>query len=218
MYCFYDNGNIISKMEITTCKDEIKDLRNEIIDNCSIITHEEYDSDYEPHINDCFIRNYKQKLIGTKEYFEETRMLYHISYELFTPPHLVSLIDRLLRNEPAALYEIDHYNYQNEKDIDDIINEKSYMCKKIDDKNYSEKIKALKELEKLTQDKKLNSTQISTEGYYYRLLGYIQRENICNIDKNIFSSVLNFFDMNMGVIDGIIVNKKDDTAKQYKKK
>lgn len=217
MYCFYDNGNIISKMKITICRDEIKDLRNEIIDNCSIITFEEYDSDYEPNTNNCFFRNYKKQDIGTKEYFEEIRTLYHISYELFTPPYLVSLIDRLLKNDPSSLYEIDHYNYQKEKNIDNIINEKSFKCKSIDDKNYSEKIKALKELKKITQDKELNKTQVSTEGYYYRLLGYIQRENVCNIDKNNFYSVINFLDMDVGIINNIILNKRDNTEKQYKK-
>lgn len=216
MYCFYSNGKVIYKQDITFYKDEVKKLRKEIINNCSFITHEEYESDYEPSIDDCFIRNLRRKFVGYKDYFEERRMVFHYSYDHLTPPYLVNLIDRLLNNDSSVIYEIDHYDYSNETNIDDIINKKQLECKKIDDENYSKKIEALKELEKLFNVKKINKNQKSTKDYYYKLLSYIQRKNICKLDVKDFNNVCTFLDIDVKIKNGIVTSKQS-FVKQYKK-
>ena len=216
MYYFYDDGKVIYKQRITLFIDEINKLRKELINKCSFITHEEYESDYEPRLNDCFIRNLKKDFVGYKDYFEERRDVFHYSYDKLTPPYLAFLIDRLLNNDFSVIYEIDHYDYSKENNIDDIINVKKIEYKKIDDDNYSEKIEVLKELEKLIKIKKLNINQVSTKDYYYKLLSYIQRENICELDRKTLDKINVFLDMNMQIKNGLVVLDKSQT-KQYKK-
>lgn len=216
MYYFYDNEKTIIKQEITFYKDEVKKLRNEVIKNCSVITHEEYDSDYDPMIDDCFIRSYQKKFIGQHETYEGYRNFYHYSYNLLTPPYLVRLIDRLLIDDPTVIYEIDHYDYTKEASIDNKINEKKEMCNKISDGDYDKKISILKELEKLAYDKKLNNKQVPTRDYYYKLLSYIQKKNVFELDKNYLNNVRNFLDLDIEIKDGIILSTPKNT-KQYKK-
>lgn len=217
MYYFYNNGKTIFKQEITFYKDDVNKLRKEVINKCSFITHKEYDSDYEPNIDERYIRNFTRKFVGYKEYFEEYRRIYHYSFDQLNIPYLVSLIDRLLKNDSTVIYEIDHYDYTSEYNIDNEIKQKQLECELCNNKNYSKKIELLKELERLMKTKKLNRNQLSTKDYYYNLLSYIQRKNICELDKKVLDKVSSFIDINISIKDGIVIPQQND-IKQYTKK
>ena len=99
MIYFRKNDEVIEKYQVDFDKEEIEKLKKEIINNCSFIQHEEYESDYSPRFTDEIIRNFTYTPIEKeKEYFEETRDIYRYSYDEYKPPYLVKLINQLLNN------------------------------------------------------------------------------------------------------------------------
>ena len=87
MIYFKKNDELIEKYQIIFNKEKVEKLKSEIINNCSFITHEEYESDYSPRFTDEIIRNFKCSLTGKKkDYFEETRDIYLYSYDEYKPP------------------------------------------------------------------------------------------------------------------------------------
>ena len=217
MYYFYKNNDFIYKKSISFDNDKIDKIRNGLINNCSVIIHREYDSDYAPTLDNSLVRNYNEAFVGYKEYFEENRRVIHYSYDLLIPPKLVNLIDRLLSGDVTALHEI-HYNYYFgfEKTIDDMIESKNNELRKTQNKNATNTIKILNELRELMKCKELNKNQISTYDYYYQLLNCINEKTVSKLDKKTFDKVNNFFDNNVVIEKGKIINE-DNNTKIYKK-
>lgn len=149
MYYFYENDYYIYRKEINIDKEKIEQLKKQIIENCSRITHTEYDSDYAPHINNLLVRNYSETFVGYKEYFEETRKVMHYSYDLLIQPKLVKLIDRLLSDDISAIEEIINYDYKSEITIDDIIRAKNEELEIIDNNSYAKKNRSFKKIRKI---------------------------------------------------------------------
>ena len=96
MYYFKYDDLVIYKYIVNFDKNRMLSLRSNIINNCSELVHREVDSDIE--INSSMrIRNLKQNKIGD---------MYHYSYDEYVYPHLVSLIDMLLKNDITSLERI----------------------------------------------------------------------------------------------------------------
>ena len=100
MLYFRKNDEVIEKYQIDFNKEEVETLKEKIINNCSFIKHEEYESDHLPRFTGKIIKNYIYTYIGKeKNYFEETRDIYLYSYDEYKPPYLVELINQLLNGK-----------------------------------------------------------------------------------------------------------------------
>lgn len=220
MYYYHENENYIFRDEITIDKYELKKLRRDVINNCSLIVHTEYNTDYAPTLDESLVRNYKEDFVCEKEYFEETRDVIHYSYDELIPPKLVNLIDRLLNEDPTVIQDIRNYDYKSEKTIDDMIEEKNKELENTDEKMYDKRIVILQELKKLAQDKELNKNQHSTEEYYRRLCSFINCSEQFRIPKSDLNlnNVLEFLDIELKLENGRLVYIQKNTAKVFKKK
>ena len=183
MFYYKKNDDTIEKYQVNFNKDEIKKLCDLIIDDCSSIKHYEYDNDYGIGLSSGIVKNLVTTNTGrVKEYDVEVRSIYHFSYDLYTPPHLVSLIYGLLNNDPQDLYEILNYTIEDTKSsIEQKIISLSQEFNKIDIEDISKKKEKLKELEKLLKLKELNKNQKDIESYYNKLLSLIEFKLIDSI-------------------------------------
>ena len=145
MIYFRKNDEVIEKYQVDFDKEEIEKLKKEIINNCSFIQHEEYESDYSPRFTDEIIRNFTYTPTGKeKEYFEETRDIYRYSYDEYKPPYLVKLINQLLNGNSKAIDEILTYDISTKSSIDDRINLANQEFSKIAPEDITKKKKKLK--------------------------------------------------------------------------
>lgn len=141
----------------------------------------------------------------------------HYSYDLFIPPKLVKLIDRLLNDDASVIAEINNYDYKSEITIDDIINAKNDELEITDKNSYSEKIRILKDLEKLAYDKELNKNQQSTEEFYHKLLSMIIMKNPIMYRKKDLREFMYFFDVDIKIENGVHVSLEKNAPKTRKK-
>ena len=220
MYYYHENEWYIIRDEINIDKYELKKLRNEVINNCSLIVHTEHSSDYAPTIDQSLVRNYKENFVCKKEYFEETRDVIHYSYDKLIPPKLVTLIDRLLNDDPTAVHDIRNYDYKSETTIDKMIEEKNKELENTDKKMSNKRIMILQELKKLAHDKELNKNQQSTEEYYGRLWSFTKySRRICMPKRDLnLNNVLEFLNMDLKIENGLLVYVQNNTSKVFKKK
>ncbi len=133
MYYFKYTDTNIEKYVVYFNRDELTNLRHKVITNCSEMTHREIDS-VEELSNNSRIRNLKRSNNGDT---------YHYSYDEYIYPRLVSIIDRLLRNDDKVIDTIAN-NMQN-----DIINLKDEM-KKVKLTEYYNRLKNMLSFELLT--------------------------------------------------------------------
>lgn len=100
------------------------------------------------------IRNFTYTTTGKeKEYFEETRDIYHFSYDKYEPPYLVALINRLLNDNSKVIDKILNYEISSKSTIDDSIELTYQEFKRIDNENGTKRSEKLKELEDLLKAK-----------------------------------------------------------------
>ena len=175
MLYFRKNDEVIEKYQIDFNKEEVETLKEKIINNCSFIKHEEYESDHLPRFAGKIIKNYIHTYTGKeKNYFEETRDIYLYSYDEYKPPYLVKLINQLLNGNSEVIDEILNYDTSTKSTIDYRIDLVNKEFNKIDTKDISKKKEKLKELEKLLKEKELNKGQQSIESYYNQLIELIK--------------------------------------------
>ena len=163
MICLDEDSKNVNKYEIIFDKKKIKELKREIILNCSVIEHTEIETDCFPGFKDRdLIFNYTSDPVGKQEYFEETRTIYLHKFDEYIPPKLVEYIDQLLANNTEGIVNILDYNisceYPNDNklasSIVDEIEKKNDEYKKIPDEERKERIKKLQEIEELTEKQK----------------------------------------------------------------
>ena len=213
--------DVIEKYNISFDSQELEKIRNEIIYKCSEIIHKKYQSDYSPSFSDdLIIMNYKERRTGkTKEYFEETRFIYEYSYDLYTPPDLVNLLNDLLRGK-NVLEDILTYKVSDKLSIDIKLADKEKEMRAIDDKNTKLKIEKLKEYEELLKLKKLNKNQKPLSMYYDRLINLFKFELEDTLKVEELNRVQTFMEINILVRKGIINyrNSKVDNNQKILKK
>ena len=217
MIYFRRNGEVIEKYQVDFDKEEIEKLKEEIINNCSFIEHEEYDSDYSPHFTDEIIRNYRSTRTGkVKEYFEETRGIYHYSYDIYKPPYLVKLINQLFDGNSKAIDEILNYDISPKSSIDDRINIVNQEFIKMDPEDIRKRKAKLKELEDLLNAKKLNKNQQNIDVYYNQLVGLIKFNLIDTLQISELSRIESFLEIKLSDVN--ISNSNGDTFVKSLKK
>lgn len=217
MIYFRRNGEVIEKYQVDFDKEEIEKLKEEIINNCSFIEHEEYDSDYSPHFTDEIIRNYRSTRTGkVKEYFEETRGIYHYSYDIYKPPYLVKLINQLFDGNSKAIDEILNYDISPKSSIDDRINIVNQEFIKMDPEDIRKRKAKLKELEDLLNAKNLNKNQQNIDAYYNQLIGLIKFNLIDTLQISELSRIESFLEIKLSDVN--ISNSNGDTFVKSLKK
>ncbi len=217
MYYFINNGEKIEKYEVSFDKQQVKNLKDTIIDKCSFIEHQEFQSDYYPMFSDKkIIRNFQSTYIGKQDYFEETREVYSFSYDRYNPPYLVLLIDKLLNDDTEVISEILNYDVSPKESIEDKINLVNKEFMEIDSENiYAKKLK-LKELENLLKVKQLNQNQQTIDIYYQQLLELISFDFVESIDINELHKIEKF--LGIKLLDNSIFNEKNGEILKLLKK
>ena len=200
MLYFRKNDDVIEKYQIDFDKEKIKKLKQEIINNCSLIKHIEYESDYTPILSNEIVKNFTYTRTGKeREYFEETRDIYHYSYDKYEPPYLVALINQLLllNDNSKVIDQILNYEIASKSTIDDKIELAYKEFKKIDPENATKKAEKLKELENLLKAKKLNINQQNIELYYNQLMELIKFNLIDSLPINELNKIESFLEINL---------------------
>lgn len=202
MLYFRKNDEVIEKYKVNFDKEEIEKLKKEIINNCSFIKHEEYESDYSPRFTDEIIRNFTYIPTGKeKEYFEETRDIYHYSYDEYKPPYLVELINKLLNGNSKAIDEILNYDISSNSSIDDRINIVNQEFTEIDPENIAKRKEKLEELEDLLNAKELNKNQQSIDVYYSQLIGLIKFDLIDSLPISELGRIESFLEIKLSGVE-----------------
>ncbi len=199
MFYFKVDSEVALKYEVKFNKFEIEKLREDIIRNCSIIIHREYYNTFSPHFTDkSLVFNFKSKLIGEKEYFEETKDIYLYTFDEYKPPYLIKLIDRLLKEDVTVLEELLNYKVENEVSFDEEINLVNQEYLNAD--NIFEREQRIKELENLLNQKNLNKNQQSTDSYYQKLLSLIKFALIDTLSLDYIQRVEDFYSKDTKVL------------------
>lgn len=197
MIYFEKNDKEIKKYEVQFDRKKVKEIREEIIDKCSLIEHKEYESDYAPY-DYTYIKNFAEPVaVGEMEYDTEIRTVYLYSYDLIIPPQLVKLIDRLLNGSESALDDIKNYNTSTIDELGKQIKKKSEEFDRISNEDIKERIKKLKEIDALLSKQKLNINCQPIEPYYNRLLALITEELIDSIPLQNIERVESFLNVNL---------------------
>ena len=200
MLYFRKNDDVIEKYQVNFDKEKIKKLKQEIINNCSFITHIEYEGDYAPILSNEIVRNFTYTPTGKeREYFEETRDIYHYSYDRYEPPYLVALINQLLllNDNSKVIDQILNYEIASKSTIDDKIELAYKEFKEIDPENATKKAEKLKELENLLKAKKLNINQQNIDLYYNQLIELIKFNLIDSLPINELNKIESFLEINL---------------------
>ena len=215
MIYYKRNGEVIEKYQIDFDKEEIEKLKYQIINNCSYIKHEEFDSDYSPRFTNEIIRNFTYTDTGRdKEYFEKTRDIYHYSYDEYKPPQLVELIDKLLNGDSSAIDKIYNYDIPTKPFLEDRIKLAIEELKEIED--ITKKKNMLHEIEELLNAQELNKNQQSTESYYNRLLKLINFKQIDSLSISELDRINCFFGIDISSIVNISGSKEISSVKVLK--
>lgn len=193
---FYDyKESTIDKYEINVDREKLIKLRREIIDNCSIIEHHEYQSTIIP-AESLKIRNLNYKRNGIMEYKDvPDEPLFYITYDEYKFPQLVGIIDRILDDDVDETIKL--YNGKITDDyisFDEKISKISQELDDIDNLNIKEKRKKLEELENMLNLAKLNSNQKSVLDYYSKVKSLISFKLVDSISKGEVDKVWNFFE------------------------
>ena len=201
MYCFRKNKDVIEKYNIVFDQQKLEELKKEIINNCSIIEHFRFESDYQPYFDNFnYIINYQ--CIPTdkyKEYDVECRNINCYTYDELKPPYLVELIEHLKDGSVSYLKEIIDYDITDKNEIDvEIDKTKEELIKSInEEKSEYEREQLNKKLEKLLVMKKLNQNRAPIAPYHKRLLELIKFELIDVITIDEITRVSEFLENNL---------------------
>jgi len=171
---------------VTFSEEELKELREEIINDASSFMHVEYNgtSNDSPYLRNqalesATIKNYMREDIKIdKNTNEENNNIYHYSYDRYTYPYIEKLIRNLLNNDISVLYDI--YNPDLQKENVSIYHQINYLERKLshtDSRNTSDKLKLLKEIEELVKKAINTKEEVLILKYYDRL------QNMINIEK-----------------------------------
>jgi len=198
MYYFKYGETEIEKYEVLYEKERIEAFKNQVIENCSEIEHYEYDGTNGPNEFDYIrIRNFSKIRIGIREFndfYSLPETLYHFIYDEYKYPYLVTLVDKLLSNDPSSINEILNPNFKLEKEPLDIrIKKASEILDSINNLDINKKKRELEELEKLVKLAKLNQYQKPVKNYYEMLQSLITLKHIDTLTTDEHEKVNNFF-------------------------
>lgn len=213
MFFYCIENEYIIKYKLSLDEGKIKNLRKEIIENCSTIIHKKYETCNPPkdRYNYEKIRNYREKKIGVHEYrdFLPDEDIYLVEYFYYEHPRLVTLIEELLKGNTSVINEIKNPKIENINEEEIILKEQKEIIEVLNNNknnDISKQLYLLKENQKKLEDykkrKELNQNQISEELYYDRVLNCITFEEISKIKLKHILEIQEFLlDSNIETLD-----------------
>lgn len=211
MYFYNIEETMIVKYKVQMDYKKLKGLKQEIIEKCSLIEHKKEESTSSIiRLNSMYMKNYKSEKTNKKD-FKTHKCIYSISYDIYTPPHLVDLINELLKENFSIIPEIlDYKEYFNieQSEIKDRYNE---LLNELYDPDYVKIYKdpnpkpenpnrreMLREMEKLLDDyqKKVeeNSKKTKVDDYRIKVLNCLRLKEVKQYPIAMLAELYDFFD------------------------
>ena len=189
------NKNLIEKYEVIIDKEQIEEIRLEIINNCSYIEHHEYQTTlpYKYDKDPLKYRNYHFKQLGWREFRDgPDEMEYLVSYDEYIFPDIIKDIDQLLNGNETVIDKLNNYK-EKKINFNKKIEEKSKELDQIDNLNIKAKKKVLEELEELLKKKDLHKDKNNIEYYLPKLRNCIKLKLIDTINYDEVKKVDDFY-------------------------
>lgn len=210
MYFYNIEGTMIIKYEVKLNYKKLKELKKEIIDNCSLIKHQ-IEETINPIIvfNSIYMRNYKSIKTNKKD-FKTKKSIYLVTYDLYNPPYLVELINELLKENFSIITEILNYKENFSIEVFEIKDRYNKLLNELYDPDYvkiyksqvqeddsKNRLNLLRELEKLLSnyqiEKEEHSKKTDIEKYRLKVLDCIKLKEIQKLPIEYLSFVQDFF-------------------------
>lgn len=213
MFFYSIENEYVVKYKISLDEIRLKNLRKEIIENCSTIIHKKYETCNPPkdRYNYEKIRNYNEKKIGEYEYrdYLDVQDIYLVEYFYYEHPTLVRLIEELLKGNNSVINEIKNPKIENIDEEEIILKEQKEIIELLNNNknnDISKQLYLLKENQKKLEDynkrKELNQNQISPKKYYKEVFDCITFEEISKIKLKHILEIQEFLlDSNIETID-----------------
>lgn len=204
-YIYTQNKDTINKFKVSFDEKDLIKLMNEIIDNCSHISHQivvwgqGYFGLDGP--DERFVRNLEFDVIDRKyDRDGDEQCTIRYEYDEYTPPKLVDIIYKIWRGECNPVDLLKSYDPKKELTLQSQLNK---LLKEIGKcGNDTEELnRKLDLIEKLRKDQELNKNQVSTEEYYKRLVFLVNVELVATYDISTIKEVLSFLNLNIGDSD-----------------
>ena len=173
MFCFNGDCYVLDS-NLNFSRDELLNLKKEIIERCSVIIHHDYESTCGPDTRDNLkIRNFVKFCVSKTSLKDESKV-YRYIYEEYRFPYLIYLIDHLLIGDYFVISELINIDYEKEIiSYDEVVRKVSHELDSISNYDIREKRLKLDELEKCLEQLKYNKRQVSVIPYYQRVLDII---------------------------------------------
>ena len=200
MICIVEEEMDIVKYEVEINREELIRIQKEMIDNCSIITHYQYQAENTmsaDYLKKYDIRNYTETLVGTKEYDDgPDTEIYLRDYDEYYHPLLAHYIESLLNGDTSFLPEIITYK-GNRLVTEEISSIKQTMIEELNKPliniNLDSLAKTTDELRNLQEIEKRNKNQKSDMEYHKKVMSNIKLTEIERLDKKAVESVEQFY-------------------------
>ncbi len=227
MHCLVKDDESIKKYDVIYDEESIEKLKCEIIQRCSTITHVSENTTCLPDYYDIYhFRNYQQKKVGQtnpNDFYSSPETIYHLEYDYYKFPKLVSLIDRLLKQDESVVNEIMNLDVtsfkNNENNIKDIIKEMQALIPKLEKsskKNCYLILEKLSDMESAIKEallnKELNRLQVPETEYYIKLKSLIRLMLVDSINIEDVDKVNKFFGS-----EEVLINENKQTPLIKKK-
>ncbi|HIR59692.1 MAG TPA: hypothetical protein IAB38_06540 [Candidatus Onthousia excrementipullorum] len=199
MYYIEETDDELIKYEVEINEENLIELREKIINNCSNIIHHRYQYESELDFNmpkGIYFKNYhSRKIEEPKDYFET----YVIEYDEYMPTPLVNYIDYLLNGYAQIISLLKDYSLSCNPIL--LVKQREIELKATLRRCLTEplekiEIQALKEsinsLEALKEERELNKNQVNDKIYYDDVMKCITLTEVDRMDKDTIRRVEEF--------------------------
>lgn len=211
MYIFEKQDDRLTKYELVYEVDKLKELKERIINKCSLITSVKEES-IEKEVSEDFnytIRNLEIKKNGSVKRNGKSVDVYLKEYDVYKYPNLVLIINEILDNQASAINKLNYY--KSEHISNEYENKMYYMSKELDkvsNFDYDLKRKKLDELHQVVELAKKNENQEDTTNYYSELRSILYAKYIDEYDYTVIKDLMEFLDIkNIDYVTNLCINK-----------
>ena len=216
-------GDKVIKCNVTFNKEELENIYQDLINNCSRRRYEVVESTLDsiqlfgnPQ-NEKYTNIFKQ-YTGKRTSYSDTSPdldIYQYEYLHIMYPKLADIINKLLNNDSFGMYDLMSYKVEYPIDYDSIILEERKKILGLIDTDINEARKELDVLAGLKDEKELNKNNTSTDIYLTKLHNALSINELESIPLDVMLASLGFFnesDVNIS-IDSItrklVIDKKN---------
>ena len=218
-YVYTQVGDSISKYKVSYDENQLIKLMDEIIDNCSHITHQVIAAS--PGFfgldgpDKRLIRDLEYEVIRrTYDRDGEEKCTLRYEFNEYKPPKLVDLIYSIRRGEYNSVNLLNSYNPQKDLTLQEQIIK---LCKELGEyvNNGEELGRKLALIDRMKADQELNKCQQPTSEYYKKLVSLVNVELVASYDIKTINEVLSF--LNINITDSHMFDQKNSFVRILKK-